>query len=546
MTHRIIRLLGAACLVAGLGVPAQAQTETCDSVAEVAILVLNDFHGAFVRNDALGVPGAANVLQTIDSLRSVYPHSLVVSAGDNFGGSYFYNATGGVLLPVFFHEAGIRISAVGNHEFDDGQERLAAKWAGTPLRPAGWDMTYVCANVLDSTRHIPACMQPYTAVDLPLSATKSVRVALVGLLSASAKEQISSRRIAGMQFRGDYTCVLDELESIPGFDAVREAPVRVLLMHIGSQMQDGRAVWFDKRADELEKLDGTRYQAFITSHTHDSVCGRINTSRTPVTQGQWHGNYIGVMKFRLDTVRMRVVSAEPALVRVPLRPVEALTPHAARLQAQVDSLLTHTRTAGGTPIGAHLTTAARSLAHNRADLYSHTEVGRLVCASYARAFAGSPAGRQLPPDTPVVGVSHFGSVRAGFTKGPVSVLEVGEVLPFNNRLRVFRTDGRLLRELLDFGNHNQRYGWMQYAALDVEQDGEGRASRIVYTDPATGRRTPVTDTTVCYVVADEFMSNGGDGYDKRFFPADREISVELPHATDAFIEYLKGRESIGE
>lgn len=89
----------------------------------VAIFSLNDFHGAFVQNKSQGIPGAPSVLQCLDSLKLVYPYNLTVAAGDNFGGSYFYNATHGVLLPVFFNDMGIRISALGNHEFDDGDRK---------------------------------------------------------------------------------------------------------------------------------------------------------------------------------------------------------------------------------------------------------------------------------------------------------------------------------------------------------------------------------------------------------------------------------------
>ena len=66
---------------------------------QVAIFSINDFHGALDRNDHKGIVGAANVLQTLDSLKHVYPCNITVSAGDNFGGSYFYNVTKGVLLP---------------------------------------------------------------------------------------------------------------------------------------------------------------------------------------------------------------------------------------------------------------------------------------------------------------------------------------------------------------------------------------------------------------------------------------------------------------
>ena len=114
-------LLGAA-LLAVLPQYSEAKSRKGKGDVTVAIFSLNDFHGGFVRNDYKSIPGAPAIWQTLDSLKSVYPYNVTVAAGDNFGGSFFYAATKGVLLPVFFNDLGIRLSAVGNHEFDDGQK----------------------------------------------------------------------------------------------------------------------------------------------------------------------------------------------------------------------------------------------------------------------------------------------------------------------------------------------------------------------------------------------------------------------------------------
>ena len=73
---------------------------------KVAVFSINDFHGAFVQNVSQGIPGAPSIWQTLDSLKAVYPYNITVAAGDNFGGSYFYRATHGQLLPVFFQRLG--------------------------------------------------------------------------------------------------------------------------------------------------------------------------------------------------------------------------------------------------------------------------------------------------------------------------------------------------------------------------------------------------------------------------------------------------------
>ena len=87
-------------------VPAPAPPED----VTVAVFSVNDFHGAFVADGRKGIPGAPALWQTLDSLRRVYPNHITVSAGDNFGGSYFYQSTHGVLLPG----GGRAVGAVGH------------------------------------------------------------------------------------------------------------------------------------------------------------------------------------------------------------------------------------------------------------------------------------------------------------------------------------------------------------------------------------------------------------------------------------------------
>lgn len=506
----------------------------------VAVFSINDFHGGFVRNDYKDMPGAAAIWQTLDSLKQAYPYHVTVAAGDNFGGSYFYNATKGTLLPVFFNGIGIRLSAVGNHEFDDGQASLAAKWKDDELHPEGWDITYVCANVRNDKGEIPAFAQPFATEKISLPDGREITVGFVGLLTSSTPQQASASKLKGLSFDGNYPAVVDSVKRLPGYDAIRNADIRLLLTHIGTtEDTEGTPRWNDKEAGLLQTFSDRDFHAILTAHTHEKVCGEINAPRYPVTQGKWHGEYISVVTFRLDTLTKEVTEAKAQLCKV--RPDIALGAAPKRLQAQIDSLLQATKTQGGTPIGLELTTARRTLVHERAQKYQQTEMGRLVCTSYAEAFRKAA---RLGDKVPIVGVSHFGSIRGGFTAGPVSVLDVGEALPFSNALRIYRISGRQLHDLLNFGYRNKTYGWIQTSGLNVTLDGKGNIGQVEYISPQ-GHRSTIKEDDTCYLVADEYMTTGGDGYSPSFFPASQEVKVEgMPATTDAFISYLKGLEEI--
>lgn len=521
-------------------VSVQVNATTPPNTVTVAVFSINDFHGAFVQDVDKQIPGAACVLDCLDSLKAVYPYHLTVAAGDNFGGSYFYKVTKGEILPVFFDYAGIRLSAVGNHEFDDGVAELAKKWQGKNLRPAQWDLKYVCANIYDQQGNVPPYMDSWAVEEIRLSPTKSAKIAFVGLLASSAKEQIKAENTVGLLFSGAYTRVLDSLKALPAFQEVIDAPIRNLLVHIGTYMKDGQPKWTDKNEAELYAINDKMYHAILSGHSHEPVCGTINNMQYPVVQGWWHGNYISVMKYELDTVRMEVVGVQPDIVRVPIKARTALSPKALRLQEITDSLLANTKTVGGIPIGTKLTTATQDLPHDRTQKYVVSPVGTLVCSSFSEIFR-QKAG--LSDKDVVVGVCHFGGIRANITKGAVSVLDVGEVLPFNNNVCAYKVTGKELYELIEYGYHNERYGWIQTSNLEIKRTADNHIKKLTYVSP-NGKRKRIKPTTVCYITADGYMTTGGDDYSPRLFPESHRIQIDLPVTSDAFIEYLRQKPQI--
>lgn len=527
----MIRKLLFACLLTAVCslLPASAQVK-------VAIFSINDFHGALVRNDAKGIPGAPAVWQTLDSLKRCYPNHVTVAAGDNFGGSYFYNATRGVLMPMFFDALGIRISALGNHEFDDGQRQLAAKWSSSPLRPKNWDMTYVCANVRQTaTGRIPDFAQPVASVPLTLTDGKTIRIAFVGLIASSTPIQASARKLSGLSFDGNYPAVLDSVMQLPEASLVNDAAIKLLLTHNGTRVnRQGQIVWDDKDSANLARIDHTLWDGILTSHSHQLVAGRINDAQYPVVQGSWHGNYISMLLCTLDTTRMIVTDVDAQTIRV--TPKAQLEAGPARLQAQIDSLLQHTCTAGGTPIGEVLAQSKQELTHDRNYKHRQTEVGTLVSKAYAEAFRKAAG---MNDTVAIIGCTHLGSIRAGLPKGPITVLDVGEALPFNNRLKVYRLTGKELMQIVDLGLHNERFGWLQTGNIKIIQNGNTQVTALIYTSPK-GKSHVLQPKNKYYLVADEFMTTGGDGYDPKLFPAEAEVEAPgMPATTDAFINYLR-------
>ena len=105
---------------------------------EVHILAVNDMHAALE-----AMPRLAAIA---DSLRTLYPSLLVLSAGDNRTGNPLNDmySTSGYPMVALMNQIGFNASALGNHEFD--MNSLPALIGLTNFR-------YLCANITaaDST-----------------------------------------------------------------------------------------------------------------------------------------------------------------------------------------------------------------------------------------------------------------------------------------------------------------------------------------------------------------------------------------------------------
>ncbi len=532
-----------AALHVGAAIPPSPSTATCaalnDHSVTVAVFSLNDFHAALLTDLRRGVPGAANVVETLDSLKRCYPHHITVSAGDNFGGSFFYTATRHEsLLPQAFADMGITHSAVGNHEWDDGQESTAERWQNGRLTPRGWTLQYVSANVRQADGRQPDYIIPAFTQQVmldPQRPEKTVGIRFIGLTTSNTPFQASARRLKGLTFDGRYDQVLD---SVARLDEDGPVHARILLTHIGTQMRQGLPVWDDRDSTTLLGLGPQRFDAILTAHSHSHVIGQSPTLRpVPLVQGLCYGHYISILKCRIDTASMQLLDITPELVRVGFH--ERLSPHAARLQAQLEEQY-HTTLFRGEPLSRVLSHTSTGIAHNRKDNTRQCRMGSLVCESYAQAYRQAAAAQGVPthPNEPVIGVSHFGSIRAGFPAGDVTVLDVGEALPFANPLRAYHYTGQQLRALMEHGINVCTLGRIQTSGVQVVQDKRGRVTQLSLSLPS-GKVVPIHDKTKLILVADDYMTTGGDGYLPDQFPKSAEITISMAASTDAFISYLK-------
>ena len=101
-----------------------------NGLKKITILHTNDVHShidPFPKNDPLNPTGGGVIARAnlINLIKKGNPHTLVLDAGDVFQGTPYFNFFGGELELKLMSKMGYNASTLGNHEFDNGMEKLS-------------------------------------------------------------------------------------------------------------------------------------------------------------------------------------------------------------------------------------------------------------------------------------------------------------------------------------------------------------------------------------------------------------------------------------
>ncbi|CAA9324785.1 MAG: 5'-nucleotidase, partial [uncultured Gemmatimonadetes bacterium] len=165
-------------------------------VKRLRVVHTNDIHGRILpqaprSSDRRVVGGAAVLAAHFDSAAARFPGATVfLSAGDDMQGTAISNLSWGRALIATHNAMGYDVAATGNHEFDWGQDTLAARARESRF-------PWLAANLFTAAtgRH-PDWVKPWTMVE-----RRGVRVGIVGVALPNTPEVVVADRIRGLEFR---------------------------------------------------------------------------------------------------------------------------------------------------------------------------------------------------------------------------------------------------------------------------------------------------------------------------------------------------------
>lgn len=419
--------------------------------------------------------GVARVATKIAELRKELEgeNVIVLDAGDQYQGSLMYTTYKGDVEIEMMNKIGFDAMAVGNHEFDDGDEGLQKLVEGASF-------PIVSGNIDVSASPILAG-KVYDNLVLEVGGEK------IGIVSALAVDTTETSSPS------DAVIFTDEIESLQAdVDAMLANGVTkvIALNHVGvtKDMEIAGAV---KGVDAV--VGGHSHTKF--SNTDGGMAYPTMVGDVPVVQAYAYSKYVGHLVLTFDD-EGNVISATGDTILL-----DASVPEDVEIKARVAEL------AG--PIEEMKTRVVASAG----DII----VGdRVTCRTMECPMGNAVADAMLDrvKDQGVVAaIQNGGGVRATIDAGEVTMGEVLAVLPFQNTLSTFTTTGADIVAALENGVSKVEEGagrFPQVAGITFTADLTKEAGARI-SDVTVGG-APVDPAKEYELVTNNYVRNGGDGY----------------------------------
>jgi 5'-nucleotidase len=481
----------------------------------LTIIHTNDLH-AHVDPVKIGkgtYGGYARQVTLINRLKAERKNPLVLSGGDTFQGTLYFNVYSGLADAAFMNLAGYQAMAVGNHEFDKGPQALAAfiKQVKFPLLAANLDVS--------SEPALAGLVKPHTVF--------TVDGEKVGIIGATPID------LPDLSLLGPTVKMRDLFESVAASVAALEkegVDKIVLLSHIG----------YDVDQQVAAKVRGI--DIVIGGHTHTLLGNKLNEDftagkgpyptavknpdggETYIYQAWEWGKVVGCTTIDFDANG----KVDKAPVSTPI-PVDASIPD--------DPTAASLITALSIPIAAMRSTVVS----NTPSGFPRGSVESVMGDVIADAMLAK--GRQ---GGAVVALMNSGGVRSAIDAGPITYGEVIEVQPFNNTLVLLDLTGAEILQALEHGvrgdEEGHTGGFLQVSkGFRYEYDPSKPVGQRVLSATLNGAAIDPAKTYT--VVLNNFTAAGGDGFEGIKNAKGKRTDTGLLDV-DALIDYLKANPNL--
>ncbi len=429
--------------------------------------------------------GYARIATKVREFRSTSENTLLLDGGDQFQGSLFYTTYKGYLAASMMNLIGYDAMTVGNHEFDDGPETLAAFIARV-------DFPVISANI---------------------DASKDAD--LFGMIRSHAVLDVGGEKVGIIGFTAEDTPELSSPGDFVTFNAIEESvkPViaelkgrgvnKIIALSHSGLVRDRQVA---SGVDGIDVIVGGHDNSYL-SNTSDKAVGPYPTVvKSPngdpvlIVQAFAYSRYLGDLSVTFDDAGVATQWAgEPILL-------DNDVPQDPQILAAIDTLRGPVEKLKGKQVGAFSADMDGDRKNCRA---KECTMGNLI--TDALLWKTKSQGTEIA-------IQNGGGIRASIPGGDVTMGDVLTVLPFQNSIATFKLKGSDVVAALENGvgqveegaGRFPQVGGMRYSWDASKEPG----SRIVSAEilQADGSFIPLDPEKVYYVVSNDFMRGGGDGY----------------------------------
>jgi 5'-nucleotidase len=475
---------------------------TDDGTTDVQVLTINDFHGRIEANG--DEAGAAVLAGAVADYRAANPNTLFASAGDNIGASTFTSFIDDDNPTIdALSAAGLDVSAVGNHEFDQGfadlTDRVLPRYEeNTGIDGADFGLG---ANVYLKGTETPA-LREYAIREVD-----GVRIGFIGTVTSDTATLVSPSGVAGLDF-GDQTEAANRVAE----EIADETDVIVLLAHSGPSGADCA----DLAAEQSEYGDLVRgaseeIDAIVSGHTHQLYACDIDGR--PVIQAHQYGTTLGALDIEVDSATGELVSIAGSTVD--LVDGDPLYPADADVQAIVGAAVDTADELGSVEVGKISADILRGGTPPGADRGVESTMGNLVADVYL--WATSEYENYGGAEPAQIALMNPGGLRDDLRyegDGTVTYSDVAAVQPFGNTLVTLGLTGeqleRVLEEQWQPGNERPKLHLGISEGFSYEYIDDAPAGEHIVSMSYLGE--PVDATDEFLIVTNSFLASGGDGF----------------------------------